>query len=196
MSWLPLSFGLPAVLWGLLALPVIWWLLRLTPPKPRTEVFPPLRILAEVLKREETPHRSPWWLTLLRLVLAAAVTMRAWAGWPAFVGIAGGVFLAVMVLTQTGPGGDVLVPSGDNVNDVWLGGAWLGGSMGALVLAALAHALAIKVLQGALMPERSADVADVLADSLGIAAGVLAWHLERRWIRAGSPRPGWRGSPR
>ena len=67
MSWLPLSFGFPAVLAGLLALPVIWWLLRLTPPKPRSEVFPPLRILARVLKKEETPHQSPWWLTLLRL---------------------------------------------------------------------------------------------------------------------------------
>ena len=33
MSWLPLSFGFPAILWGLLALPVIWWLLRLTPPQ-------------------------------------------------------------------------------------------------------------------------------------------------------------------
>ena len=47
MSWLPLSFGFPPMLWGLLALPVIWWLLRLTPPKPQTEVFPPLRILAQ-----------------------------------------------------------------------------------------------------------------------------------------------------
>ncbi|TPM32868.1 DUF4159 domain-containing protein [Mesorhizobium sp. B2-3-4] len=73
MSWLPLSFGAPMVLWGLLALPVIWWLLRLTPPKPQTEVFPPLRILARVLKREETPQRSPWWLTLLRLLMAALV---------------------------------------------------------------------------------------------------------------------------
>jgi hypothetical protein len=73
MSWLPLSFGFPAVLWGLLALPVIWWLLRLTPPRPQIEVFPPLRILARVLKREETPHQSPWWLTLLRLVMAALV---------------------------------------------------------------------------------------------------------------------------
>ncbi len=61
------------VLWGLLALPVIWWLLRLTPPKPQTEVFPPLKILARVLKREETPHQSPWWLTLLRLLMAALV---------------------------------------------------------------------------------------------------------------------------
>ena len=54
-------------------LPVIWWLLRLTPPKPQTEVFPPLRILARVLKKEETPHQSPWWLTLLRLLMAALI---------------------------------------------------------------------------------------------------------------------------
>ena len=60
------------VLWGLLALPVIWWLLRLTPPKPQTEIFPPLKILARVLKREETPQQSPWWLTLLRLLMAGA----------------------------------------------------------------------------------------------------------------------------
>jgi hypothetical protein len=73
MSWLPLSFGAPLVLWGLLALPVIWWLLRLTPPRPQTEVFPPLKILARVLKKEETPHQSPWWLTLLRLLMAACV---------------------------------------------------------------------------------------------------------------------------
>jgi hypothetical protein len=75
MSWLPFSFGAPMVLWGLLALPVIWWLLRFTPPKPQTEVFPPLRILARVLKREETPQQSPWWLTLLRLLMAALIVM-------------------------------------------------------------------------------------------------------------------------
>ena len=75
MSWLPLSFGLPAVLWGLLALPVIWWLLRLTPPRPQQEIFPPLRILARVFKREETPYQSPWWLTLLRLLMAALVIL-------------------------------------------------------------------------------------------------------------------------
>jgi hypothetical protein len=73
MSWFPLSFGFPALLWGLLALPVIWWLLRLTPPRPQAEVFPPLKILARVLKTEETPHQSPWWLTLLRLLMAALI---------------------------------------------------------------------------------------------------------------------------
>jgi hypothetical protein len=73
MGFLPLSFGFPAILAGLLALPVIWWLLRLTPPRPQEELFPPLRILARVLRQEETPRRSPWWLTLLRLVMAALV---------------------------------------------------------------------------------------------------------------------------
>ncbi|GKX33475.1 MAG: RNA-binding protein [Rhizobiaceae bacterium MnEN-MB40S] len=73
MSFLPLAFGAPAVLFGLLALPVIWWLLRLTPPRPKTEPFPPFRILARVLKKEETPSKSPWWLTALRLLMAALV---------------------------------------------------------------------------------------------------------------------------
>ena len=73
MGWLPLSFGYPLALIGLLALPVIWWLLRMTPPKPQEEIFPPLRILSTLLRREETPHQSPWWLTLLRLLMAALV---------------------------------------------------------------------------------------------------------------------------
>ncbi len=70
-----LSFAQPMVLMGLLALPVIWWLLRLTPPKPRSEVFPPLRILLQVLKKQETPHQSPWWLTLLRLLMAGLIVL-------------------------------------------------------------------------------------------------------------------------
>lgn len=73
MNALPLAFGAPAILLGLVALPIIWWLLRLTPPRPKSELFPPLRILARVLKKEETPAKSPWWLTLLRLLMAALV---------------------------------------------------------------------------------------------------------------------------
>src|SRR5690606_12674889 len=73
MGFLPFSFGAPAILLGLLTLPAIWWLLRLTPPRPQEEIFPPLRILARVLRSEETPHQSPWWLTMLRLLLAALV---------------------------------------------------------------------------------------------------------------------------
>lgn len=75
MNALPLAFGAPAVLIALAVLPLIWWLLKLTPPRPKSEVFPPLRILAGVLKREETPSKSPWWLTLLRMMLAALVIL-------------------------------------------------------------------------------------------------------------------------
>jgi len=68
-----LAFASPFILVALAVLPAIWWLLRLTPPKPRSEIFPPLAILAKVLKREETPAQSPWWLTLLRMLMAAAL---------------------------------------------------------------------------------------------------------------------------
>nr|WP_245224248.1 DUF4159 domain-containing protein [Rhizobium halophytocola] len=68
-----LAFTTPFVLVALAALPLIWWLLKLTPPRPRQEVFPPLKILATILKREETPAKSPWWLTLLRILMAALV---------------------------------------------------------------------------------------------------------------------------
>ncbi|PWV97568.1 putative membrane protein (TIGR02226 family) [Hoeflea marina] len=75
MGGLPIAFGAPALLFGLLALPVIWWLLRLTPPRPQAEPFAPLSILARVLKTEETPAHSPWWLTALRLLVAALVIL-------------------------------------------------------------------------------------------------------------------------
>jgi hypothetical protein len=77
MSWLPLGFAQPLVLLGLLSLPVLWWLLRLVPPRPRRIQFPPTRLLFEIAPREETPSRTPWWLTLLRLVLASLVIIAA-----------------------------------------------------------------------------------------------------------------------
>lgn len=66
-----LTFLTPWALAGLLALPVIWWLLRFTPPKPQHVRFPPLRLLLELVPREEQPDKTPWWLMLLRLALAA-----------------------------------------------------------------------------------------------------------------------------
>ena len=74
---LPLGFAQPLVLLGLLSLPVLWWLLRLVPPRPRRISFPPTRLLFEISPKEETPQRTPWWLTLLRLTLAALVIVAA-----------------------------------------------------------------------------------------------------------------------
>lgn len=66
-----MSFAFPAVLFALVALPAIWWLLRLTPPRPKPETFPPTRLLLEITRKEETPSQTPWWLIALRLILAA-----------------------------------------------------------------------------------------------------------------------------
>src|SRR6202046_4707517 len=74
---IPLGFAEPLVLIGLLTLPVLWWLLRLIPPRPRRLDFPPTRLLLEIAPKEETPARTPWWLTLMRLALAALVIIAA-----------------------------------------------------------------------------------------------------------------------
>ena len=67
----PIGFLQPWILVALAALPAIWWLLRFTPPSPQVVVFPPTRLLKDLKPTEETPARSPWWLTLLRMLLAA-----------------------------------------------------------------------------------------------------------------------------
>src|ERR671936_230956 len=77
IAGLPLGFAQPLVLMALLGLPVLWWLLRLIPPQPRRIDFPPTRLLLDISPKEETPRRTPWWLTLLRLTLATLVIIAA-----------------------------------------------------------------------------------------------------------------------
>ena len=71
----PIAFLAPWLLAGLLALPVIWWLLRTIPPRPRRIEFPPTRILVGIENREKTPAQTPWWLTLIRMLAAALVIL-------------------------------------------------------------------------------------------------------------------------
>jgi Domain of unknown function (DUF4159)/Aerotolerance regulator N-terminal len=77
MMGLPLGFAQPLVLLGLLILPILWWLLRMIPPHPRLQRFGPERQVAKIVRKEDTPARTPWWLTLLRLTLAALVIIAA-----------------------------------------------------------------------------------------------------------------------
>lgn len=77
MPALPLSFLQPLMLLGLLSLPLLWWLLRVMPPRPRRIDFPPTRLLFDIAPKEETPSRTPWWLTALRLAAAALVILAA-----------------------------------------------------------------------------------------------------------------------
>jgi hypothetical protein len=65
-----IGFITPAILLSLLVLPAIWWLLRITPPQPRVVRFPAIRLLRDLVNREETPARTPLWLILMRMVLA------------------------------------------------------------------------------------------------------------------------------
>jgi hypothetical protein len=90
MFGLPLSFAEPVLLLGLLSLPVLWWLLRVMPPRPRRIEFPPTRLLFDIAPKEETPSRTPWWLTALRLAAATLVILAA-AGpiWNPQTGLAG-----------------------------------------------------------------------------------------------------------
>ena len=75
MLGLPLAFTIPAVLAALAVLPALYWLLRVTPPRPRQIPFPPLRLILDVKPREEKPARTPPWLLILRLAIAALVIL-------------------------------------------------------------------------------------------------------------------------
>jgi len=89
-------------------------------------------------------HRSiePWGVVVcLVLAFAAAITARAWGGFVALAGYAIGLVVSVQVLTQEGPGGDVLVPDGQAIGWWWV--------LGSIVVTILAG-----VLPGALFDDR------------------------------------------
>ncbi len=75
MSLGALTFLSPWLLAGLAALPVIYWLLRTVPPRPRQIQFPATRILVGLENREKTPDKTPWWLMLIRMLAAALVIL-------------------------------------------------------------------------------------------------------------------------
>lgn len=66
----PLAFTLPWMLAFAVLLPLIWWLLRIMPPRPRRLSFPAIRLLFGLRPADETPEKTPPWLLLLRLALA------------------------------------------------------------------------------------------------------------------------------
>lgn len=74
---LPLGFTTPLLLAALAGLPLLWFLLRLVPPRPRRVPFAPTRLMLDIPPKEETPARTPWWLTALRLLLAALIILAA-----------------------------------------------------------------------------------------------------------------------
>lgn len=71
----PLGFAAPWLLLALPALPLLWWLLRVTPPAPKRLVFPAIRLLRDLPVSENAPAYTPWWLMALRIAAAALLIL-------------------------------------------------------------------------------------------------------------------------
>ncbi|MGI3899464.1 MAG: DUF4159 domain-containing protein [Janthinobacterium lividum] len=99
MLGLPLAFTVPAILGALVLLPALWFLLRVTPPRPRQQAFPPLRLILDARPKDETPARTPPWLLILRLAIAASIILAMagpiWNPPPAGLGGAGPLVLLI-----------------------------------------------------------------------------------------------------
>jgi len=68
-----LAFLNPWILAALAVLPVLWFLLRVTPPAPKRISFPATRFLIGLIPDQQTPSKTPWWLLLLRCLIAALI---------------------------------------------------------------------------------------------------------------------------
>ncbi len=74
-----MGFIQPMILLALISLPVLWLILRMTPPPPKTVRLPTYRFLEDLIPPEQTAQKTPLWLLLLRL-LAAALIIIGFAG--------------------------------------------------------------------------------------------------------------------
>lgn len=59
----------------LAGLPILYWLLRVTPPAPRRQRFPAIRLLLALQPKEETPAQTPLWLLILRMLIATLIIL-------------------------------------------------------------------------------------------------------------------------
>lgn len=67
-----LAFTSPLLLLALLALPILWWLLRAVPPAPIRRRFPGIALLIGLRDDDSQSDKTPWWLLLLRMMAVAA----------------------------------------------------------------------------------------------------------------------------
>jgi hypothetical protein len=69
----PLGFVTPWLLVPLVALPILWILLRAVPPAPIRRRFPGVALLLGLKDDEAETDKTPWWLLLIRTLALAAV---------------------------------------------------------------------------------------------------------------------------
>ncbi|MHB1206875.1 MAG: DUF4159 domain-containing protein [Rhodospirillaceae bacterium] len=70
-----ISFASPWILAGAAALPLVWLLLRLTPPAVRQINFPAIRLLFNLDPTQRTTAHTPPWLIILRLAILMLVLL-------------------------------------------------------------------------------------------------------------------------
>jgi hypothetical protein len=75
----PIGFLTPWLLLVLVALPILWFLLRAVPPAPIRRRFPGVALLLGLKDEDAETDKTPWWLLLLR-VLAVAAAIIGFAG--------------------------------------------------------------------------------------------------------------------
>ena len=68
-----IGFTAPWLLLALLALPILWLILRAVPPAPIRRRFPGVALLLGLTDDESASDRTPWWLLLLRMLAVAAL---------------------------------------------------------------------------------------------------------------------------
>lgn len=89
----PIGFVAPWLLISLIALPILWLLLRAVPPAPIKRRFPGVALLLGLSDDETQTDKTPWWLMLLRMLAVAA----------AIIGFAGPVLNPDTQSDGTGP---------------------------------------------------------------------------------------------
>ena len=88
-----IGFTAPWLLAALLALPILWLILRAVPPAPVKRMFPGVALLLGLTDDETVTDRTPWWLLLLRILAVAAL----------IVGLAGPILNPKVETDGSGP---------------------------------------------------------------------------------------------
>ena len=73
MTLFGIGFATPWLLLTLLALPILWLILRAVPPAPIRRMFPGVVLLLGLKDDDQVSDRTPWWLLLLRMLAVAAL---------------------------------------------------------------------------------------------------------------------------
>lgn len=77
MNLSAITFLYPAMLAALMALPIVWLLIRSAPRAPKNVIFPAARLLRGLKSRHRDVQRAPLWQTILRCLILALLIVAA-----------------------------------------------------------------------------------------------------------------------